>query len=347
MTIRFSAYFQNKMKTAILFAYFLFFLSGCKEKTGSVIKISGEAQGTTYSISWISNDGLNYQMSVDSIFKRIDSSLSTYLPVSIISRVNKNDSTVILDDHFITVFRKAGEVSEKTGGAFDVTVAPVINAWGFGFTKKATVDSAMIDSLLQFIGYGKVSLYGNRLVKGKKETMLDFNAIAQGYTVDVISNFLKSRGVENYFVELGGEVKTKGKKENNEYWKVGIDKPQESIPGERPLQAIIDLENKALATSGNYRKFYEENGQKYSHIIDPATGYPAKNNLLSASVLADDCMTADAYATAFMVMGLERSKKFLSENKNLKLEVYFIYDENGVLKTYVSDELKKLMTELD
>ena len=335
------------MKSAIVFSLIVFFLSACKPQRTSVIKISGEAQGTTYSISWISNDGLNYQVSVDSIFKRIDSSLSTYLAVSIISRINKNDSTVIPDDHFITVFRKAAEVSEKTGGAFDVTVAPVINAWGFGFTKKATVDSAMIDSLLQFIGYGKVSLDGNRLVKEKKETMLDFNAIAQGYTVDIIANFLESRGVKNYFVELGGEVKTKGKKENDEYWKVGIDKPQESIPDERPLQAIIDLENKALATSGNYRKFYEENGQKYSHIINPATGYPAKNNLLSASVLADDCMTADAYATAFMVMGLERSKKFLSENKNLKLEVYFIYDENGVLKTYVTDELKKWMTELD
>jgi thiamine biosynthesis lipoprotein len=311
------------------------------------MKISGEAQGTTYSISWISYNGVNYQPSIDSIFKKIDSSLSTYLPASIISLINNNDSAVIPDDHFIIVFKKAQEVSEKTNGAFDITVAPVINAWGFGFTKKANVDSAMIDSLLQFIGYKKVKLDNNNLVTEKKKIMLDFNAIAQGYTVDVLSSFLESKGIQNYFVELGGEVKAKGKKENDEYWKVGIDKPDENTFDERPLQAIINLENRSLATSGNYRKFYEESGQKYSHIIDPGTGYPAKNNLLSASVTADDCMTADAYATAFMVMGLERSKQFLSENKNLKLEVYFIYDEKGVWKTFVTENLRKMMTELN
>ncbi len=176
--------------------------------------------------------------------------------------------------------------------------------------------------------------------------MLDFNALAQGYTVDVLASFLESKGIINYLVELGGEVKAKGKKDPDEYWKVGIDQPNETATDGRPLKAIIKLKDRALATSGNYRKFYVENGKKYAHIINPFTGYPAKHNLLSATVLADDCMTADAYATAFMVMGLEKAKQFLSEHKELNLEVFFIYDENGIWKTYTSETLKEWIEEI-
>ncbi len=319
--------------------------SSCNQKESDLIKISGEAQGTTYHISYYAEKNINYKPALDSIFKKIDSSLSTYLPASIISRINRNETNVLVDDHFIKVFNKSMEVSKLTAGSFDITVAPVINAWGFGFSKKEKVDSGMIDSLLQFVGYKKIQIKGKQLIKEKPGIMLDFNAIAQGYTVDVIAKFLELKGIRSYFIELGGEVKARGKKSGDEYWKVGIDKPNEE-EGERELQSIIKMQDQALATSGNYRKFYVENGKKFSHIIDPETGYPAKNNLLSVSVVANDCMTADAYATAFMVMGLEKSKEFLAAHTALHLEVFFIYDDKGEWKTYTSDSLKKLMEEL-
>jgi FAD:protein FMN transferase len=321
-------------------------LINCNQESNKIIKIAGNAQGTTYQITYLSQNDSNYKDGIDSILKRIDLSLSTYTPTSIISRINKNDTGVIVDDYFIEVFNKSIEVSENTNGLFDVTVAPVINAWGFGFTKKAKVDSAMIDSLLDFIGYKMVRLEGKKLIKEKPQVMLDFNAIAQGYTVDVLASYLESRGIIDYLVELGGEVKAKGKKNYNENWTVGIDQPNEIPTDGRPLKAIVNLKDRALATSGNYRKFYIENGKKYAHIVDPFTGYPAKNNLLSATVIASDCMTADAYATAFMVMGLEKSKQLLSEYKELNLEVFFIYDENGVWKTYTSETLKEWIEEI-
>lgn len=327
----------------ILFCAAVF--TACNAGKNNIIKIEGNAQGTTYHISYFSEDNINYQKAIDSILKAIDTSMSTWIPESIISRINKNDSHVLVDPYFIDVFNKSIAVSARTGGLFDVTVGPLVNAWGFGFSKKANVDSILIDSLLQMVGYKMASLEGNKLIKAKPQIMLDFNALAQGYTVDVIAGYLEKKGIPNYLVELGGELKAKGKKGKDE-WKVGIDKPDENATAERKLEAIISLNNKALATSGNYRKFYEEGGQKFSHIIDPRTGYPAKQNLLSATVIAGDCMTADAYATAMMIMGLERSKQFLMDNKDLNLEVYFIYDENGTLKTYASETLKNRIQEL-
>jgi len=335
------------MRYFFLFAVLLILLLSCNQEGNESIKIAGEAQGTTWHITYFSKSKKKFTKEIDYLLRAIDTSLSTYLSVSIISKINKNDSSVLADNYFLDVFNKSREVSEKTRGFFDVTVGPVINAWGFGFTKKAAVDSALIDSLLQFVGYNKVKLEKNKLIKAKPEILLDFNAIAQGYSVDVLAAFLESKGISNYLVELGGEVKAKGKKNKKEYWKVGIDQPNEMAADERPLQAIINLKDKALATSGNYRKFYIENGKKYAHIIDPHTGFPAKHNLLSASVIAEDCMIADAYATAFMVMGLEKSKQFLLENKDLGLEVYFIYDENNNWKTYTSETLKKWIKEMD
>lgn len=265
-------------------------------------------------------------------------SLSTYRPSSIISSVNANDTSVVLDKYFLDVFNKSIEVSTRTNGAFDVTVAPLINAYGFGFTKKANVTDAMVDSLLNFVGYKMILINNGKVVKENPNVMIDFNAIAQGYSVDVISEFLESKRVNNYLVELGGEVRAKGKKENGEPWKVGIDQPTEMEGG--GLQAAINLQNSAMATSGNYRKYYEENGKRFAHIIDPKTGYPGNHDLLSASVIANDCMTADAYATAFMVMGTENAKRFLAENKDLSLEVFFIYSENGNWKTFASDGIR-------
>jgi FAD:protein FMN transferase len=199
----------------------------------------------------------------------------------------------------------------------------------------------LIDSLLRLVGYKKVRLVNNELIKDTPQVMLDFNAIAQGYTVDVLASFLDSKGISNYMVEVGGELRAKGTKLNDSSWTVGIEQPNESFTEGSSLFAAINIKDKSLATSGNYKKFYVEDGKKYAHIIDPFTGYPAKHNLLSATVIADDCITADAYATSFMVMGLEKSKQFLSEHKDLGLEVFFIYDENGVLKKYTSKKFEE------
>jgi thiamine biosynthesis lipoprotein len=303
----------------------------------NTITISGAAQGTSYHITYLAGQHSNYRESFDSIFKKIDLSLSTYNPASIISKINRNDSAVKVDDYFSDVFNKSMEVSGKTNGLFDVTVAPIINAYGFGFTKKERITNVLIDSLLRFVGYKKVRLAGNKLVKDIPQVMLDFNAIAQGYTVDVLASFLESKGISNYMVEVGGELRAKGTKLNDSSWTVGIEQPDESLSDGESLFAVISIKDKSLATSGNYKKFYVEEGKKYAHIINPFSGYPAKHNLLSATVIASDCMTADAYATSFMVMGLEKSKQFLSEHKDLGLEVFFIYDENGVSKKFTSE----------
>ena len=333
------------MKTLFQIASCVIFFFSCNQHDRTIY-VRGEAQGTTYNITYSAPEKTNYKNEIDSLFKAVDQSLSTYVPGSIISRINRNDTGVVADKYFIDVFRKAQEISQQTNGAFDVTVAPIVNAWGFGFTKRARIDSATIDSLLRFVGYQKIKLEGGAIVKTNPGMMLDFNAIAQGYTVDLLSSFLESKGINNYLVELGGEVRTKGKKNNGEDWKIGIDQPYETYTEGRPLKAIVSLKNKALATSGNYRKFYVENGRKYAHIIDPHTGYPSKHNLLSATVIANDCMTADAFATAFMVMGLEKAKQFLSKDKQLGLEVFFIYDEQGTWKTYTSETLKERIEEL-
>lgn len=318
---------------------------GCNFNNKFLSKIEGNAQGTSYHISYISDDGISHKTAIDSLLKEIDSSMSIYLPTSLISRINNNDNNVLVDQYFIDVFKKSIEVSEKTDGLFDVTVAPMVNSWGFGPTKKTDLDNKRIDSLLELVGYKMLKLEGNKIIKLKPEIKLDFNAIAQGYSVDVLAKYLESKGIDNYLVELGGELKAKGKKEN-ENWKVGIDKPNENASSERKLEAVINLNDKALATSGNYRKFYEENGQKFSHIINPKTGFPAKQNLLSATVIAANGITADAYATVFMIMGLNKSIQFLEDNKDLQLQVYFIYDDHGTWKTFTSKSLKKWITEL-
>lgn len=333
-------------KTLYILLCLLIQLTSCTSDKKEIIKLEGNAQGTTYHITYISDNGILYSKAIDSLLSNIDASMSTWVPNSIISRINNNEQNVIVDDYFSTVFNKSVEVSEKTEGHFDITVGPLVNAWGFGPTTKNNLDKTKVDSLLQLVNYKMVTLKDNKIKKEKPEIKIDFNAIAQGYSVDVIADYLDSKGINNYLVELGGEIKAKGKKENEE-WKVGIDQPSEEKSAERKLEAILNLNNRALATSGNYRKFYMEGNQKLSHIIDPKTGYPAKHNLLSTTVIADDGITADAYATAFMVMGVMKSITFLEKNKNLKLEVYFIYDEKGQWKSYTSHNLKKRIKELN
>lgn len=329
------------MKFIFFFTSFILLILSCRRGIDNTITISGAAQGTSYHITYVASEHSNYRQSFDSIFRQIDLSLSTYDTSSIISKINRNDQTATVDRYFSDVFNKSIEVSEKTNGLFDITVAPVVNAYGFGFAKRERVTSVLIDSLLRYVGYKKVRLTDNKVVKDIPQVMLDFNAIAQGYTVDVLASFLESKGIKNYMIEVGGELRAKGTKLNDSSWTVGIQMPTESDAEAASLFARIRIDNKSLATSGNYNRFYVEKGKKYAHIINPFTGYPAKNNLLSATVIASDCMTADAYATSFMVMGLQKSKEFLSENKDLGLEVFFIYDENGISKKYATKYFDK------
>lgn len=324
--------------------FFLAWISlvACKTDHKNVYSIAGRAQGTTYHIKFIegNSEASAIQQKVDSLLGAIDNSLSTYLDTSLISLFNRSESGLKVDSMFAEVYSASVEVNKLTKGAFDPTIAPVVNAWGFGFTDTSGIDSLHIDSLLNHTGMEKLSLEkGGFLKKEKRSVMLDFNAIAQGYSVDLIGELLGKNGIEDYLVELGGELKSSGDK-NGAPWKVGIDKPVDNREG-RPLHAVVQLKNQSLATSGNYRKFYVKDGRKYSHTIDPATGFPVRHSLLSASVISPSCMHADAYATAFMVVGTEKAKKIAREND---LGVILIYaGDKGKIRTYVSENIKKQM----
>jgi len=325
---------------------YLLIINSCAPSGQEIyFQIHGFAQGTTYNITYEVKDSINFQPQIDSILRDFDLSLSSYVPNSVISRINKNDPDVLTDEHFNVVFKKSEEVYRESDGLFDITVMPLVNAWGFGPGHKEVVDKKLIDSLLQFVGMEKVRLDNNKVVKSDPRVQLDVNAIAQGYSVDIVADFFDSNGISNYMVEIGGEIKVKGRNPKGNLWRVGIDRPEfgNMIPGEQ-LQAVLELNNRSLATSGNYRKYYEENGVKYTHTINPKTGYPATQSILSATIIADDCITADAYATVCMVSGLEKSKEIL--NKHKELEAYLIYgDEIGIFQVYCTPGLKPMISE--
>lgn len=318
-------------------------LFGACQKSGKYIFNEGSDHGTTYHITYESPNGTDLHEDIVKTIKKVDHSLSTFDPNTTISKVNQNRDTV-LDDCFLVVYKKAIEISEATNGAFDITVAPLVNAWGFGFKNKENVTPELIDSIKQLVGYKKIQLVNGKVVKQQQNTMLDCNALAEGYMVDLVVGYLKEQGCKNYMVEIGGEVFAWGKNPNGEYWKIGISKPDDNNTINQELEAIVQLKNKALATSGNYHKFYIENGKKYAHEINPITGYPALTNLLSATVLADSCIVADAFATAFMVSGLEKSIEIVNSRNDL--EAYFIYsDEDGNYKTYATGGFKSMLIE--
>lgn len=308
---------------------------GCQKARPAYTQLEGSAQGTTFRIVYEDTASRDFSTSMDSIFRVIDRSMSLWDSTSLISLLNANDPAVQADAHFATVFRKAWEVSALTDGYFDCTVGPLVKAWGFSYKKNLPPpNSVQVDSLRRLIGYHKVQLSDGKLSKENSQIQIDFNAIAQGYTVDVLADFLQAKGVKKYMVEVGGEVRAQGRNERGEIWRIGIDKPVDTAAVGRPLQAVVSLNNKSLATSGSYRKFVERDGQKLSHAIDPHTGYPITHTLLSISVLAPDCMTADAYATAFLVMGLEKAIPLAKEKG---LEIYGISaGKDGVFEVYKS-----------
>lgn len=298
-------------------------LASCGKEKPSYLALTGKAQGTTFNITYQDLQKRDFSQPVDSLFRLIDKSMSLWDSTSVISRANRNEPGVQVDEHFAAVFQKAHETSESTGGAFDVTVGPLVKAWGFSLKKGLPPpDSSQVDSLMQLVGFQKIRLENGVLQKADPRMEVDFNAIAQGYTVDLISSFLEKNGVKNYLVEIGGEVRTLGVNDRNEVWKIGIDKPVENEKeGSRPLQTTVALSGKSLATSGSYRKFVMREGKKFSHAIVPRTGYPVSHNLLSVSVIADDCASADAYATAFLVMGTDKAMELAGR---LGLEIYCI-----------------------
>jgi FAD:protein FMN transferase len=326
----------------------LIFAWSCKlnNQPGYYFTLTGPTEGTSYHITYQSDDSINLQNEIDSLLRQFDLSLSTYEPASIISRINRDEPDVSLNDYFIRCFNASKEIFTASGGAFDITVAPVVNAWGFGFTEKADPDSAMIDSLLQYVGMDHIRIENDRIIKDFPRVMLDVNAIAQGYAVDVVSEYFDSIGLINYLVEIGGEVGVKGINPHGEYWRVGIDKPIDGLQlSGLQMEAVISLKNRSLATSGNYRRFYIKDGVKYSHTIDPATGYPVQHNLLSATVVADECMIADGFATAFMVLGLEKSREILKSRKDL--DAYLIYtDESGKYAIYRTPGMRRYISKV-
>ena len=336
------------MKNNLLSALFLLVLviQSCKEKEPVFSGFSGYAQGSTYSMVFENRKNSNPQdlkEKVEKILADFDMSLSVYKDSSIISKINRNED-VPLDKYFTEVFAKSALISEMTDGAFDITVGPLVKAWGFGPDAHKNFKLSKLDSLLNLVGMSKVSIVNGRLVKNNPAMYIDVNAIAQGYSVDVMCSFFDSLGIKNYLIEIGGEVRAKGTKAGA-LWRIGIDKPDDNnmSPGET-LEAIIKISDKALATSGNYRKFYIEDGVKYSHEIDPKTGYPAKNTLLSVSILADDCAMADGIATACMVMGKNKTIEFLGNHP--EFEAYLVYsDAGGNYKTWMSSKLADYISE--
>ena len=305
-------------------------------------QVSDFVFGTTYKIIYQCDSDLS--VAVRDELMKVDRSLSPFNKESVITAVNQNRE-VKLDPYFIEVFTKAMEVSRDTEGAFDITVAPLVNAWGFGFKHEQMPTKSQVDSLRQIIGYQKVSLVGGKVRKQDPRMMLDCSAIAKGFGVDAVARMLRNRGVQNFMVEIGGEVVTCGVNAQRLPWRVGVIKPSEdSLNVGHELQTILNVTDKAMATSGNYRNFYYKNGRRYAHTIDPKTGYPVQHSLLSATVVANSCTVADAYATSFMVMGRERAQQLLERHPELM--AYLIYDDgHGDIAVWFSPSLRSQIEE--
>lgn len=294
------------------------------------IKYEGITQGSYFSISYYDEEGRTFENEIDSIFKEVDNAVSLWNENSIIRKVNRNED-VVVNQIFKDNFEWARKASEFSDGAFDATIGPLVSAWGFHYKKELEMTPGMVDSIKQLVDYRKIEIVDDRVVKANPNMTLDFNAVAQGYTTDLIGSFLETKGIFNYLVDVGGEIYAKGTKPNGDLWTIGIEKPAENFDSERSVQIKINLKDKGIVTSGNYRKYIEKDGVRYSHSIDPKTGYPVEQDLLSATVIADNASWADCLATICMLVGKEKASKLL---EGQGVEAYFIYiDEDGKLNT--------------
>lgn len=319
---------------AVIFLVSIAFISCQKEvKSTEPVRLQGNVFGTTYSIIYYDVE-TNFDTEIQQLFADINQSLSTYIPTSDISRINKGEKGIKVDDYFQEVFDKSDRIYKETDGYFDPTVGNLVNAWGFGPEKPLNdLDSAKVKELMTYVGFDKVNLQNGEVVKEYPEIYFDFNAVAKGYGIDVVARFLESKKVNNYLVEIGGEIRTRGVKPGGKEFVVQLDSP--NTDGTRSAYDVLTLKNKSMASSGNYRKFrIAENGEKYVHTINPKTGYAKESNLLAATVYAElDCADVDAYATAFMAMGLEKTKEFLQNRPDLKVILIHV-NENGELDEF-------------
>lgn len=324
-----------------------FVLISCQsEKKEQFFIIQGEAQGSTYSIKYIATDEVVSKTQIDSLLTAFDNSLSTYKPTSLISKINQGDTTIVVDDWFVETFKASNQIYEETDGLFDPTIGVLVNAYGFGPNhERKSLNQFQIDSLLNFVGFNKVTLNSNKTISKKyAATYFDFNAIAQGYSVDIVTEFLKLKGIQNAIVEIGGELVGFGKNTiENKNWVVGIDDPLQKPEEGRKLIETVQLHNLGLATSGNYRKVITDSitGEKFVHTINPKTGKPQKSNVLSTTVLAPNCIMADGYATAFMVMSLEEGKQFAKKHSELYVMILYA-DENNQMQRFQTENFLAL-----
>lgn len=329
------------------FVFFIFaalFVFACKQPIPKYIYNDGIIHGAPYHIVYKSPSGEDFHAEIDTLLKNLNMIFSTYEKESVISKINRNED-VELDTIFFSAFEHSVKISELSDGAFDITCGPLVNAWGFGPEERKKMTPEKIDSLLQITGFNKVKLENGRIIKENPGMKLNMNAIGDGLFCDRVTNLLKQKGCTDYLIEIGGEVTAKGKNEKGNTWTIGINKPvDENQIINNELIAKIQIENKSMATSGNYRNFYVEDGKKYAHTIDPKTGYPVEHSLLSATVLADNCTDADGFATAFMVLGVDKS---IELSKKLKgFEVYFVYsDYSGEYQVFMSDGFKNFLKE--
>lgn len=297
----------------IVITYLCLSFIACNNKKHVYIEDNGEIFKTSYLVKYEYSHSLKRE--IDLVLADFDDSLNPFKESSIISKVN-NNIDVRPDNYFTTVFNKAQQVSAVSEGLFDITISPLINAWGFGFKNMDNVTPERIDSLKRLTGYNRINIHNGKVIKEHPDIQLNASAIAKGYATDVVASLLESYGIKNYIVEIGGEIRAKGMNANDQYWRVGIDRPREdSMSYNNPFQMIIALDNKAVATSGDYRKYYINEGKRFAHTINPQTGYPADNSILSATVIADDCMTADAYATVFMLADTAQTRKLAKKQQ--------------------------------
>ena len=330
------------MRKLIVFAIGILVLAGCGRQPKKIV-LQGLAQGSYYAITYYDEQNRNFQKEIDSIFHAIDMSVNLWVESSVISKVNRNEE-VTLDSIFIDNFNIAQEAAKLSNGYFDPTISPIVTAWGFSYKHGDSITPQLIDSLKQLVDYRKIRIEDGKVVKENPDMQLDFNAIAQGYTSDLIASFLGSRGIKNYLVDTGGEIMAKGTKPNGRPWIVGIEKPADKWDSEQVVQTRIALRDKGLVTSGSTRKYVERNGKRYSHCIDPNTGYPVDHQVLSVTVLAENSVWADALASICMVMGMEKSLPIIEGLDGV--EAYYIFaNDNNELETFATEEFQKLIVE--
>ena len=322
------------MKKMFLAIISLVVLAACSKQPQKIV-LQGLAQGSYYAITYFDEEGRNFQQEIDSIFHAVDLSVNLWVDSSVISKVNRNEE-VTLDSIFIDNFNIAQEAARLSDGYFDPTISPIVAAWGFSYKNGDSITPQLIDSLKQLVDYRNIRIEDGKVIKENPAMQLDFNAIAQGYTSDMIAHFLDSRGIMNYLVDTGGEIMAKGEKPNGQPWIVGIEKPAENWDSERTIQTCIALRDKGLVTSGSTRKYIERDGKRYSHCINPTTGYPVEHQVLSATVLAENSVWADALASICMVMGMERSLPIIESMDGVEAYYIFVNEQNN-LETFATE----------